>query len=415
MASLRIIFLSSVRCTFLVGILLMVFGQVEAGVINARSVSFTDVSTAIGLAKDGDTVIVPAGTVAWSSTLVIGKGITLQGATTLTGPSSSPTVTDATIIQDNIARTSANYGGVTVVFHNLTPTQSARLTGFTFRAGTATTVAYNGVVQLAGTCPSVRVDHCHFDRLHAGPCALFNGCLYGVMDHNRCDMQYTGPTARISHASWNSQPSGWGSWADYPYFGTKKFVFIEDNLINNLSKAPNCGGVDGETGGRFVVRHNTFINGNIFYHGTDTGAGGVYKRGTRAVEIYNNTFKATFPSVATGQNRGGSLLWHDNTYTGTYAGGMTLKIYRTAEYEGNLPLWAGADGLSLWDYNATTADGSSGVAGQCGYSCYTGAHVGANGSSATVVVSGTPWRTNQWIGYSVTNMNPSSPYFHGHN
>jgi hypothetical protein len=416
MASLQIIFSSSVRFASLVGILVSVFGQVEASVINARSVSFTDVSTAVGLAKDGDTVKVPAGTAAWSSTLIIAKGITLQGATTLTGPSSNPTVTDGTIIQDNVARTGANYGGVIVLFRNLLSTQSARLTGFTFKGGTVTKLNYNGVVQFAGRCPKVRVDHCYFNRLYNGPAAAFNGWLYGVFDHNKIDVQYTGPATRTSHSAWNNSVSGWGSWADYPYFGTEKFIFIEDNLITNYSKVASYGGAgDGAEGGRFVIRHNTFINGNIFYHGSDTGAGQGYKRGTRAVEIYNNTFKATFPAVATGQNRGGSLLWHDNIYTGTYSGGMTLKIYRMVEYEGNLPLWAGADGLSLWDRNATTEDGSTGVAGQVGYCCYTGTHVGANGSSATVVVSGTPWRSNQWIGYSVTNMNPNSPYFHGHN
>jgi hypothetical protein len=397
------------------GILVTLVDDAGATTFTAKSVSFADVRSAIALARDGDTIMVPAGTASWASTLVISKSITLQGATTFTGSPGNPTVTDATIIQDNIARTSANYGGVMILFHNLVTTQSVRLTGFTFKTGTVTTKCDNGAIQIAGICPSVRMDHCHFDRLHSGPCAHFTGWIYGVFDHCKCDMLYRGPAVRSSYGAWNNQRNGWGSWADYPYFGSEKFIFIEDNLIINLNsnKTPNYGGIDADTGGRFVARHNTFINGNIFYHGTDTGAGGAYKRGTRAVEIYNNTFSASFPSLAPGQNRGGSLLWHDNTYTGTYKGGMTLRPYRTFEYEGKLPLWAGADGTSPWDYNATEAGGTH-VDGHAPYTYATGTHVGAN-NSKTVMVSGTPWTNNQWAGYSVTNTNRSSPYFHGHN
>jgi hypothetical protein len=400
--------------TLAASIFLIVPGQAEAGVtITAQSASFLDVSSAIALASNGDTVVVPAGTASWSSTLVISKGITLQGATTITGPSSSPTVTDATIIVDNVPRTSANYNGIVLLINQLTSTQSVRLTGFTFRNGSVVIVSSNGAVQIAGTCRSVRVDHCHFDHLYAGCTLRIAGWIYGVNDHCVFDMT-TGELSLVSHSGYNNQNSGWGAWADFPYFGSEKFWFIEDNFVNNLSTNVNVGTTDSDTGGRQVVRYNTFKNCNLFYHGSDTGAGGAYKRGTRAVEIYKNTFTSSIASTATGQNRGGSLLWHDNTYTGTYASGMTLKIYRMCEYEGNLPLWAGADGLSTWDYNATEADGTH-VDGHAPYTYATGTHAGAANDSTTVVVSGTPWQTNQWVGYSVTNTNPSSPYFHGHN
>ena len=56
-------------------------GAAQATMINARSPSLTDVSNAIASAADGDTVIVPAGTAVWRSTLTVAKGITLQGQT----------------------------------------------------------------------------------------------------------------------------------------------------------------------------------------------------------------------------------------------------------------------------------------------------------------------------------------------
>ena len=59
---------------------LTIIGQVEAGKIEAKSVSFADVSAAIGSAKDGDTVIVPTGTATWTTPLNITDNITLQGA-----------------------------------------------------------------------------------------------------------------------------------------------------------------------------------------------------------------------------------------------------------------------------------------------------------------------------------------------
>src|SRR5436189_4927689 len=56
---------------------------VEGAVLHALSPSQGDVSNAIDLARDGDTVLVPAGVGYWTSTLgIVNKAITLQGAGT---------------------------------------------------------------------------------------------------------------------------------------------------------------------------------------------------------------------------------------------------------------------------------------------------------------------------------------------
>src|SRR5207253_10931518 len=57
-------------------------GAAQAKTITALSSSLFDVNNAIGSAVDGDTVIIPAGTATWTSTLVISKAITLMGKTT---------------------------------------------------------------------------------------------------------------------------------------------------------------------------------------------------------------------------------------------------------------------------------------------------------------------------------------------
>src|SRR5437899_11547613 len=101
--SVGIRFRSSCRYMPLVaGLLLSLLGQIDAGaaVIKAASPLLSDVSTAIALASDGDTVIVPAGTASWTTGLVITKGITLQGQTTT--DSVSGTANDQTIILDDV-------------------------------------------------------------------------------------------------------------------------------------------------------------------------------------------------------------------------------------------------------------------------------------------------------------------------
>src|SRR4029450_8910434 len=84
-------------------------------------------------AVDGDLIMVPAGTFSWTARLNITKGITIQGATTISGPASNPTINDGTIIKDDVApRTSP------IIKVLVTPSQSVRITGITFAPGVTT-------------------------------------------------------------------------------------------------------------------------------------------------------------------------------------------------------------------------------------------------------------------------------------
>ena len=430
-----------------VGILLSLPCQLQAVIITAKSATFADVSSAVASASAGDTVSVPAGNASWTSPLTITKPITVRGAGE-----------NKTIILDDIPRVKgrresaggarghapgfsqfvrqrrgahspnagslfsrSNSGGAanaSIVRAELRASEALRITGFTFKYGSANS-ASDAAIVLSGTCPAIRVDHCHFDQLYTGHNIQLSGWLYGVIDHCTFDIRNgigggTSATALVSHASWGNQPSGWGSWTDPPYFGSEKFIFFEDNVINNLSNAPNGGSIDAARGGRYVARHNTFNNSTIFYHGSDTGAGGLYLRGTRAIEIYNNTFHSSHLQHPAGQCRGGALLWHDNDYSGTFKNGMALKVYRL--FQGG-PVrqgtWGAANGTSPWDCNATEKDGTH-VDGHAPYTFTTGTHTGPN-DSTVVMVSGNPWQTNQWAGYSVTNTTSNSPYFNGCN
>lgn len=351
-------------------ILLSVLGQVEAAVYRARSVLLTDVRAAIASARDGDVVVVPPGTATWTSTLTVTEGITLQGAGN-----------GRTIILDDVRRS----GGVqTVVRVGLTPTQSFRLTGFTFRPGTLTTSGSYGVY-LEGMCPSVRIDHCHFDKLYRAEYVRTVGWLYGVIDHCVFDCRRQKQSILIFHDEWAGKTNGDGSWAETPYFGTDKFMFIEDNVINNVSGPTQVtGSIDGWAGARYVCRHNSFTDTVATNHGLESTR---RRRGCRATEIYDNTFNFPRLPPVTGLCRSGTMLVYDNIWTSNPSGGKALKCFRQTH---SFKPWGGANGNNPWDLNDPRGAFASGK------------HLGANGSR-TLVVPHAGWTPNQWVDYSLTN------------
>ena len=88
-------------------------------IINARSVSLKDVTSALASAADGDTVIIPAGIATWTGGLTITKAITLQGSGI-----GNTIIKDA--IRDNTKR---------LVHFTLVPGKASRLTGIEFQDG----------------------------------------------------------------------------------------------------------------------------------------------------------------------------------------------------------------------------------------------------------------------------------------
>lgn len=412
------------------------FGQVQAATIKAKSVSFEDVSSAVASAKDGDTVTIPAGTASWTSALLITKGITLQGAGN-----------DSTVILDDIPREERREARVkrkqptgpnqreleqprraalrpkskpgpgsarprkesksAVMRIELSRNQSFRMTGFTFRYGSRTSRPAQGAcIKITGTCPSVRVDHCHFDQLYQNG-LFFAGWIYGVVDHCIFDGRAAAGTifsmTVYNGLTWGggTNDHGDGSWAEPAYFGSEKFLFIEDNNFNNLGQVATTPAIDCKMGGRYVARYNTFNNVvMITGHGTESGGRG---RSQRAIEIYNNTATATFRQ-SIGQSRGGTAVYHNNAWKGNYgSNSIAQKVYR--EFW-PFKTFGGANGNNSWDYNATEADGTH-VEGHSPHLYAKGTHTGPNASS-TLVVAGAGWTPNQWLDYSVTNTTQSA-------
>jgi hypothetical protein len=376
------------------------FGAAQATTINARSPSVTDVKTAIASAADGDTVIVPAGTAVWRSTLTVDKGITLQGQTTT--DSTNGTAVDNTIIQDSDARRRPGGSPFIIVASQLG--KSYRITGLTFDGGSATVTNYNGAIQLAGNSHSVRLDHCNFRpslRKQAHWVAII-GAIWGVADHNIFKFQGKGVGGQESFYiymdNWPNPDgtagvNGDGAFAQPTDFGTEKFFFIEDNWLQTVSGTEPTGGPDDLKGGRWVWRHNHMYNSQVQSHGTEDGRW----RGGRAREVYNNDFHAT-ATFGAGGIRSGVTVFHDNTFDGVAPGqsGYQLQAYRLMFGWPSCP-FRGATGDNPWDVNVTETDGTH-VDGHPPYLFDSGTATGGSGSQ--IIDTTKNWTANQWTDYT---------------
>jgi hypothetical protein len=396
------------------GMFLAISIRVEAAVINAKSASLADVSFAIRSAHEGDTVMVPAETVSWTSSLVITKGMTLQGMTSIGGSLNSPTVTDGTVVLDDVPRKARGRPSqkqpqdfpqkpaihsrgqaharsksvAALVDVRLKPNQSFRLAGFTFRHGAVTVKVDSALLQLTGRCPSVRVDHCHFDQMYRNPFIKTHGQISGVVDHCIFDERAANQTFQVYHDGWEGHQHGDGSWADEPYFGTEKFLFIEDNTFRNANGYLSVG-IDAYGGGRYVARHNYLVDTAVGGHGTETSG---RFRGVRAIEVYNNTCVWNLLEPR-GQLRSGTMLEFNNVWTGNKkprSTSTTLTCYR--EFW-PFKFWGGANGSNRLDSNDPHGLYASGTA--------TADSVPSAGS-ASVTDANAKWVANQWVGYSVT-------------
>jgi hypothetical protein len=382
--------LNPILASLVVSLLFVASSIAQASTINAASPSLTDVTAAIRSAADGDTVMIPKGTVTWASTVKIDKGITLMGQTT-TDPVHK-TANDQTII---LVNTGAN-GNTPLLVVDSALGKSYRVSGITFRTGRTGVVNSNGMVKLQGESHAVRVDHCHFDDLayENNNITVWNA-IYGVIDHNLFDFR-TGyvQSILINMGDWGGQGGdGDGSWTEPPYYGSEKFVFIEDNCFNNTRGDQLGGGIDAERGARFVIRHNHFygMGGVIGSHGTEVGR----YRGVRAVEVYNNDFHWT-GRVAVGGIRSGSIVTHDNTHDGQQPYDTTLGQYRM--FIDNNHVFGGSTGDNPWDYNSTEPDGTH-VDEHPPYLFESGTAAAGSGRNA-IVDTTKSWTPNRWIGYT---------------
>jgi hypothetical protein len=318
------------------------------------------VNTAIASARDGDTVLLTCpGIVIWTSTVIIPntKGITLsvQGGTNTPKASARFPLTVSSTANPILQVNCEDNNSLT------------RVTGFKFRN---TIVSTSGAVFVQGRGKGktgvgcFRIDNNFFDSIQlpqadlSGTITVWSstGVMTGVIDNNTLyDSSYTDGYAISIQERWQSGGSGWpyagqNAWTRTFAFGTSDFIFIEDNLFENISRYTRHF-IAAIQGAKYVVRNNVFntAKDNLGIQAEQVEAHGFcfcnsIGAGTRGGEIYRNTFQGA--EVANSVLlRGGTWLVYDNTWLNPPSGEF---IY-------------------LREYRA----GSSGMCGQCDNTCPT--------------------------------------------
>ena len=145
------------------------------------------------------------------------------------------------------------------------------------------------------------------------------GWIEGVADHNifrGADIIEAGLSFNMNQQYYwaagmtvaqAGQGNGNGAWADFPYYGTEHFFFVEDNFINNVTSTIQGANFDSKQAGRFVSRYNNWHNTKISSHGTTGGS----RRSVRAFEQYMDSLVWDI-GWSGGEMRSGTLIAHDN-------------------------------------------------------------------------------------------------------
>jgi hypothetical protein len=105
-------------------------------------------------------------------------------------------------------------------------------------------------------------------------------------------------------------------------------------------------------------------------------------------------------------------MYHDNLWTGTGAKNTSKSVASLACFRSlsarSDSVWTPADGTSPWDKNDTEGNGTF-VEGHAPHVFEAGT-AGTDGAvttnTGTVIDTTKNWTPNQWVGYSVKNMNP---------
>ncbi len=340
--------------------------------------------------------MLPAGTFSWTQVVRIRKGITVQGQsmTYQTGYVwfNSAYADDQTIILDDST-------DGRLISMSLLPTQSGRITGITFRPGTTrNTVPNHAPVGLSGSQgqnKNIRLDHCHFDHLISHNVFAYN--VLGLADHNLHEAGAHAFSYYFENGNWGGESRGNGSWADYPYYGSDLFFFVEDCTIRGLPGPAVGGGCDAHNGARYVFRWNHWENAHHANHGTEANP----IRGTRNRMLYHNRFNLDIGSLGAligGQRSGGAII-HDNETTGappgTYPSLGNPAVYRESN---RATAWGFAQGSNPWDVNVNGGQlFESGTA--------------TIGSVIGVVKDTTKhWMPGRWVGYSITDLDAPHPF-----
>ncbi|GBE19284.1 protein metal binding site [archaeon BMS3Abin17] len=266
-------------------------------IINAASCSQSDVQAAIDSASDGDTVLVPEGSCVWNSSVLVTKGIILQGAGI-----------DKTLITNGIINTGAGDFLISIAPSVLADNPYVEITGFTFDANSEGGCIRISCEDNTYAYTNFRIHHNKFkNTLDDGDSYMSirtKGDCFGLIDNNQfVDNQY----------DFKVYGDNQDSWDDYPgiaNIGSTNYLYIE----NNTSTGANRFILTSGEGARWVYRYNIVDISNL---GSGNGIldahGNTRNDGVVAFEVYENVF--TNGSGGTMVDiRGGTSMVYNNDW-----------------------------------------------------------------------------------------------------
>jgi hypothetical protein len=213
----------------------------------------------------------------------------------------------------------------------------------------------HGMVQFAGPGRNgnyevgFRFDHCKLNFPTTGGTGLYPTGIFGLIDHNTFVVGGPGSQQTISiEGSSIGADGGFTPWTRPLTLGTNKAVYIEDNTFDYTGNDQSEDAIDGYSGMRVVVRHNTFLSCTQGFHGTDSGGA----RSPHSFEIYNNTYINNSPHTLRALTvRGGTGVIWGNTYGGSHGSwyGITLQYFRATSQQS---AWQQCDG-TVWQLRST--------------------------------------------------------------
>lgn len=298
---------------------------------------------ALGSAIDGDIIAIPQGTFVFNKNIVISKFISFKGeGIGRTVLYRSESVSDATLSSSNSWDTMLKFS------INKSVPSYISVSGITFKSkmpslvpGDSGSVASDIGIKFIN-CLDFIVTNCRFEYFGNGAVAVSHTdtLARGLISknefyHNAKGFNGLGLGYAIVVYGENKK------WITNPGFGSKNFIFIEDNTFDMHRHAIAAGGC-----GLYVARYNTISNNivteNVSNHAIDTHAarggalGNTNYYSTRAIEVYNNTIvNTTFDDktpITAGQSvkrlmeraiaiRGGEAVVYNNIIKGYRFGG----------------------------------------------------------------------------------------------
>lgn len=319
------------------------WGACPSGTCTLADCEYTTVNTAVNTtATYGDTVVCPADTVEWNSTLSITKGITLQGAGS-----------DQTIISGNVG-SAQSFINIDPDSYSCTNDILFRVTGFSFDGNTGST---DQGVKISGAGPInktrfIRIDNNIF-REFAGDQeggVYFNNTIHlGLVDNNTfIDNQRHVIVYGQNSYSWER----WGTEANKR--GSVNMVYMEDNIYRWTSSYDSVLGapatystgfgaswvsrfndIDSQKTGLYQQGHDAHGNNGVDTHVNEaTCSGGSYsicgsttdacctdRRAVQMIEVYNETFTGVIEGSQWSKfvdQRAGAGMIFDNTSNTAY-------------------------------------------------------------------------------------------------